>query len=109
MKYVNIFWTRQEILDLLEGSVKCYSSMAVWSILLSTNLSCGTRRAYKIIEEKLINTRTLEDVEMLKQAKEPRAEEKARKQFSDKMHGVLLCTELSTFGLSYNGVNMSNG
>lgn len=109
MKYANTFWTKPEILDLLESSVKRYSSMAVQSILLSIHLSCGKRRAYKTIEEKLIKSRTSEEEEMFKQAEEPREEGKARKQVSDKTHGSLLCAELSAVGLSHNGVTMPNG
>lgn len=83
--------------------------MAVQSILLPIHLSCGERRAYKTIEEKLIKSRTSEEEEMFKQAKEPREEGKAWKQVLDKTHGSPLCAELSAVGLSYNGVNMPNG
>lgn len=83
--------------------------MAVQSILLSIHLSCGERRPYKTIEEKLIKSRTSEGEETFKQAKEPREEGKARKQVLDKTHGSLLCAELSAVGLSSNSVNVPNG
>lgn len=101
MKYVNAFWTRQEIPDWLEGSVKCYNSMTVHPKLLSIHLSCSKRRAYKTIEEKLIKLRTSEEKEVFKQAKEPKEEGKTEKKDLDKIHSSLLCAELNAVGLSY--------
>lgn len=69
--------------------------MLVQYLLLFIYLSCGKRKAYKTIEEKLIKSRTLEAGEIFKRAEEPIEELKNRKPASDKTHGSLLCAELS--------------